>query len=365
MHRKEYSIKIEPVGHAPYHFYISEPKKEEILLLPVGKFIKIEDESTLFMIKSEQYKSFLDGKHTFKGHISLAPKTMNIVQHAEISCRNCEKSKKIRYVLKSGTNQRVEKEFNNYVSLHTFSYGITLFPIGYLINKRSDSASSSLLFTKLESDVIPLSAIDFNKLIKEDRLKYIKMSAELLALLHYNGYTHNDPKLKNFLLKKSNDRLLIIDLVKMNYSKTRLILDLENKLSSPKMQSLRYDFLNLLGNAAYVNMITEPEDIVFFIKCYVKMQHELSNGYISKLKPHESNHFLGDLMSAISLHKTDKNIANIIKVLKNEGKEDKSTNSDCSEQPLFNFIFNSDKEIKDEVIKSDSKEEVKPNGGTV
>ncbi len=364
MHRKEYSIKIEPVGHAPYHFHISEPKKEEVMLLPIGKFIKIEDDATLFMIKSEQYKIFLDGKHMFKGHISLAPKTMNIVQHAEISCHNCEKGKKIKYVLKSGTNQKVEKEFNNYVSLHTVSYGITLFPIGYVINKKSDSSSSSLLFTKLESDVIPLSAIGFNNLIKEDRLKYIKMAAELLALLHYNGYTHNDPKLKNFLLKKSNDKLLIIDLVKMNYSKTKLILNLENRLSSSRMQSLRYDFLNILGNAAYVEMIKEPEDITFFIKSYVKKQYELSQGSVSKLKPHESNYFLSDLMTAISLHKTDKNIANIIKVLKNGGDKEDSVNPNWSDQPVFDFLSEANKNNEDEA-ESNPIEEVKPNGGTV
>ncbi|MEM4589842.1 MAG: hypothetical protein QXK21_01060 [Candidatus Micrarchaeia archaeon] len=346
MYRKEYSIKIAPRGHEPYHFYIRQPKKEEIMLLPVGKFIKIEDENTSFIIKKDYYRLFLDGNHTFKGHISLAPRTMNIVQYAEVSCNDCKKNKKIKYVFKSGTNQRVEKEFNNYISLHSISYGITLFPIGCLINKISNCPSSSLLFTKLETDVIPLSAIEFNNLVNEDRLRYIKMSAELLALLHYNGYTHNDAKLKNFLLKKSKDRLLIIDLVKMNYSRSNLILDMENKLSSYKMQSIRYDFLNLLGNAVYVNMIREPEDIAFFIKNYVKMQHELSEGGISKLKPHEINHFLADLMTAIFLHKTDKNILNILKVLNKETYSAVHDNDSGSNQLMFEFMSDVNKESK-------------------
>ncbi|MCX8202485.1 MAG: hypothetical protein N3G74_01615 [Candidatus Micrarchaeota archaeon] len=335
MNRKEYNIRIEPIGYNPYLFSIREPKKEHILMPPLGQYVKVEDANTRFIIKSDHYKQFLDGQHNFKGHISLAPKTMNIVQHAEVICPDC-KVKKLKYVLKSGTKERIEKEFNNYISLHSLSQGMTLYPIGYIIDKNSDSPASSFLFTKLETDVIPLSAIEFRNLIKEDRMNYIRASAELLALIHYNGYTHNDPKLKNFLLKKANERLMIIDLVKMNYSRARLVLDMEHVLSSPKMQAIRYDFLNFLGNAAYSGMISDSSDIVYFIKSYVKYQSALSEGNLKKGKPHEVSRFIGDLLSAISLHKTDKNIANLISVIKGKDEEE-VTNCKDPNQLTFNF----------------------------
>lgn len=347
MHRKEYLIKLKPTGQQEYVFQIKDPKKEDIVLLPLGKYIRIEDEKSIFMIKNDYYKIFLDGNHTFKGHVSLSPKTMNIVQEAEVICPNydCTK-KKLKYVLKSGTNKRIEKEFKNYVDFHKIKGIHTLYPIGFVINKISSEIASSFHFTKLEENVIPLSAIDYKNILKAERMEYIKKCSETLAILHSNGYTHNDPKLKNFLLKHNNS-LLIIDLVKTNYSTEQINFDINQSLSSPKMQAIRYDFLNFLGSAVYSNLITDYEDIELFIKSYLKIRSDSSQGkIIKKGKPHEINKFIVDLISAIQLHKTDKNIANIIKVLK--GKEELNVDRTLSrssyedETPLFKFMTEKD-----------------------
>ncbi len=322
MHRKHFKVELRLTNGGPFIFELHEPKTEEALL-PTGKYLKMEDEHARLVLKKDYYRLFLDGNHVFQGHISLSPKTMNIVEKAKVYLRDSQ-YKTLRYVLKSGTASRVEKEFYNYSKINVVDGLSTLSPIGYVIKKDLSNKGFGFHFTKLETNAIPLSSIDFTSLIKEERLDYLDSCARTLAILHSNGFTHNDPKLKNFLLEKK--RIMIIDLVKMNFSRNQLLFNSSYSLSSPKMQALRYDFLNFLGNAVYARMITDAIEIEKFIKVYVKAQKEscIVSSRVEKVKPHEVRNFTAQVLSSIFLHKTDKNIANIIKLInprQNEGTD--------------------------------------------
>jgi len=338
MNRQKYSISITPLGYENIHFEINHPKKEEIIL-PTGKYVKVEDNNAVFVIKKDLYLPFLDGNHVYKGHIALSPKTMNIVQRVDLIYKKFDHYKRLSYVIKSGVPRKVEKEFYNYVNLHTINGIQTLLPLGYVALKNSDSQHDGFHFTKFEDNVIPLSALKFNTILNHERIEYISSCASILAILHANGYTHNDPKLKNFLLKKR--KIMLIDLVKMNYSNNLIKFNWSHAIYSTAMQSLRYDFLNFLGNAAYAGMIKDSSEIELFFKEYVKTQQKLINSKeIRKGKPHELKALIRDLLTAVLLHKSDKNILNIIKVIKSPRQEELENveieNNDKS-QLLFDF----------------------------
>ncbi|MEM3407968.1 MAG: hypothetical protein QXW80_00880 [Candidatus Micrarchaeia archaeon] len=365
MHRKEYLLKFEPVGCQHFVFQIKEPKKEEIFISQVGKYIKIEDENVKFVINKEFYKVFLDGVHKFKGHISLSPSTGNIVQRVDVSYGENTTQKKLKYVIKAGRPNKVEKEFNYYLRLYKTPNIKTLYPIGYVINKKSNTAVSGFHFTRLEENVIPLSSIDHKSILKEERVGYISMCAEILANLHFRGYTHNDPNLKNFLLKAGKD-MLIIDFVNSNFRNEPYIYTLKNKLTDNKMQAVRYDILTFLGQAVFNEMIRETDEIIYFIKSYVKAQRKLSDDPdLEKVKPHEGQLFLVDLLNAISLHKSDMNIANIIKVLKGKENAEEKIYEENSylNQSLFDFISKDKDKIGNGTTNSiNCCGEVEPNG---
>jgi len=320
MNRQRYKISITPLGYESIHFEIINPKKEEILL-PTGKYVKVEDANAVFVIKKDIYVPFLDGNHIYKGHIALSPKTMNIVQRVDLICKNCHQHKRFSYVIKSGVPRKVEKEFYNYVNLHTIDGIDTLSPLGYVAFKNRNSQHDGFHFTRFEDNVIPLSALQFHTILDWERIGYIASCASILATLHLNGYTHNDPKLKNFLLKKSS--ILLIDLAKMNHSNNLISFNWSNSIYSTQMQSLRYDFLNFLGNAVYAGMIRSSAEIEFFFKEYIKVQKKLSDSKeVRKGKPHEIKELMRDLLTAVSLHKSDKNILNLTKILKDQNQEE-------------------------------------------
>ena len=358
MNRQKYKISITPLGYENIDFEISNPKKEEILL-PTGKYVKVEDENAIFVIKKDLYVPFLDGSHVYKGHIALSPKTMNIVQKVDLICRKCNQYKRFSYVIKSGVPRKVEKEFYNYVNLHAIDGIDTLSPLGYVAFKNRNSQRDGFHFTRLEDNVIPLSALKFNTILDQERIGYISSCASILATLHSNGYTHNDPKLKNFLLKKSE--ILLIDLVKMNYSNNLIRFNWSDSIYSTQMQSLRYDFLNFLGNAAYSGMIRSSAEIELFFKEYIKAQKKLTDSkVVRKGKPHELRALITDLLTAVSLHKSDKNILNLIKVIKNENQEEpEKLEIDGSGmfQPSFNFSTTEpDKQTAEENVNNRVKE---------
>lgn len=335
MNSKKWTLAIRPTGHPSAIFDITDPKKETI---QTGKdtFVMAHDKDTKIVLRKKFATVFLHNGHSEASIIDLSAKTQNIVQRTCIAPCN---SRSIKFVFKSGTSQRIQKEFENYCLLRTMQGVKTLEPLGYVVNTQLDYG---FLFTVLSQQVIPLSAINYQQILTSQRKEFIGSTAHVLSVLHSEGITHNDPKLKNFLYKKgSSGDPIVIDLVKMNLSRNRTVIDWDLDLTSPKLQALRYDFLNFLGSSVYHGLITDMDEIRMFLKHYIKARHRISQDRdsedASKAKPHQLEKFIDRIRYALELHPTDKNIQNLRKLyglppLKHPGrrKDDAAKTTDDS-----------------------------------